>query len=1078
MEVVYRNLDPRPRKHSIVLVDWSVRESFHAIDYLNRQNIDRSLYEIIWVEYYDAKPQAIRDRLDRSLAAGEGPAVDAWIVVGMPSHAYYHKHLLYNIGILASRGEVVTFCDSDAVFTERFVERVVESFEREQDLVLHLDELRSQDRRFYPFNHPSVEEILAAGCSNLVDGRPAGLPPLDGTPIEDPLHTANYGACMSARRKDLIAIGGADEHVDFLGHVCGPYELTFRLINAGKREHWHEEEWLYHTWHPGASGDQQYVGPHDGRHMSTTALRTRDTGRIQPLVENPGIRALREAGSRSFIYAAPLSLANASGMRRAWSSEGMERYSTAKRRPTHFALRHPLLMGRLATQVARDVSTYGRLVARTTGLGYPDRPGTREGGAHETLASRLRDGAGKARKLVEKGGLPLQLSRRVFDWNREIVARVRQALDGLQSGGVREIAVYGTGTVGHFVRDLARECGVRVSQVVDDVPGVDPVETLRADGPPVVLAFRYGLAYRFERLLGLGIARENICILDPIWLEAETLPTLRMHGEIVDRTPKLSIILPTRGHADRTRALLDRVWETAAEPEALEVVLFVDDDDPASQAITHDRLALRQARGLGLTMGAITESAFRATRGRYVMLFNDDVRLESEGWDARIYEAFDRFPDDIALVWGNDLHQRAANATFPVVSRVAVEQIGFITSPLLNHYHIESHLHEIFLRLRRLGHDRMVFLPDVVFEHYHTGTSERPQETRGRDDRVIFMNLAGERDAAARRLGAFVEQGGVAARPVPVRSAAETSAITLLEDCGGMPEVTAIVVDGSVGRPVGSDARPILVDPGCSYELLSVVGDPEDRGRALHEAAARARGEVVVFLAPEMRTTPGWGRRALMQLKEDESLGALCGVVSYRRNERLVRAGAVLCEWKGEARLLEVLRGRLRGDPRRWDALDLDGSGLYGMLLRRSAFEAVGGLNREYRGLLACGVDLALRLRAAGYAARYDPNLEWRVADVEATLWDGDLERLAAIHGVSDLRGKQILAGAEIVENSDGLRFVLAPPPLCDEFGAELGRDVLVDAWTELAVFAGPANAERGAGEDATRADLRGGALR
>jgi len=60
----------------------------------------------------------------------------------------------------------------------------------------------------------------------------------------DPLHTRNYGACMSALREDLVDIGGADEHLDYLGHICGPYEMTFRLVNAGRKEIWHPKNFF------------------------------------------------------------------------------------------------------------------------------------------------------------------------------------------------------------------------------------------------------------------------------------------------------------------------------------------------------------------------------------------------------------------------------------------------------------------------------------------------------------------------------------------------------------------------------------------------------------------------------------------------------------------------------------------------------------------------------------------------------------------------------------------------------------------------------------------------------------------
>ena len=36
---------------SIVLLDWSVRESFHLLHYLGRQNVPREHFEVIVVEY-------------------------------------------------------------------------------------------------------------------------------------------------------------------------------------------------------------------------------------------------------------------------------------------------------------------------------------------------------------------------------------------------------------------------------------------------------------------------------------------------------------------------------------------------------------------------------------------------------------------------------------------------------------------------------------------------------------------------------------------------------------------------------------------------------------------------------------------------------------------------------------------------------------------------------------------------------------------------------------------------------------------------------------------------------------------
>ena len=288
VQILHRREFQTPPRVSFVLLDWSCRESLHTLDYLAEQDVPRDCYEILWIEYFSRRDPELQRRIDEGRRDGEPDLVDAWIAMEMPGDVCHHKHLMYNVGLLAARGELVCFCDSDAMLRPGFVRSILNAFERDGEIVLHHDEVRNRSPRFYPFRYPTFDDVLGPGCNNWVNGRTVGLWDED-----DPLHTRNYGASMTARRDDLIAVGGADMHVDYLGHVCGPYELTFRLVNAGRREVWDCEEFLYHTWHPGQAGSVDYCGPHDGRHMSTTALEAIETGRVLPLVENPAIEALR-----------------------------------------------------------------------------------------------------------------------------------------------------------------------------------------------------------------------------------------------------------------------------------------------------------------------------------------------------------------------------------------------------------------------------------------------------------------------------------------------------------------------------------------------------------------------------------------------------------------------------------------------------------------------------------------------------------------------------------------------------------------------------------------------------------------
>lgn len=278
MKFLKQSTNPQP-KISLILLDWGVRESFHLLHYLSLQTVDRANFEVILIEYYSTRSKA---------AEQFNHQIDTWLLLEMPQHCYYHKHLMYNAGIVVANGDIIVICDSDSMVKKSFIETIISEFEKNENLVLHIDQFRNNNKEFYPFNYPSFEEVTGKGCVNHKNGKTTGL-----WDTKDTLHSRNYGACMCAKRNHIISIGGSDEHVDFVGYICGPYDLTFRLINKGLKEKWHENEFMYHTWHPGQAGIDNYIGHHDGRYMSTTALEALVSRRLFPHIENQAIRCLR-----------------------------------------------------------------------------------------------------------------------------------------------------------------------------------------------------------------------------------------------------------------------------------------------------------------------------------------------------------------------------------------------------------------------------------------------------------------------------------------------------------------------------------------------------------------------------------------------------------------------------------------------------------------------------------------------------------------------------------------------------------------------------------------------------------------
>lgn len=478
MQVYYSANPTIAPKISFVLLDWSCRESFHVLDYLEKQTLPRQQFEILWLEYYDRKATAIENRFRTGDAT---PPVDRWVALEIPRDTYFHKHLMYNAGIVMSRGEIVVICDSDAIVKETFVESILNEFEGEPGIVLHIDQFRNERRDLYPFNYPSFETILGEGCINNANGRTAGL-----TDRDDPLHARNYGACMAARRADMIAIGGADEHIDYLGHICGPYDMTFRLINFGCKEVWHSSEFLYHAWHPGAGGEKNYLGPHDGKNMSTTALSARSSGRIEPLCENPAIHRLRSAGAPADPAALQAELIDRERLR-GWCETEVKKL---KKRPLSPANGGGAVSATLVKMVARQLWIKLTRVPRQV----------------KTPAMALK-------KAVNA----MRFVRNSFRHNVYIAEQSQRIFNDLASQGNTEVSLYGTGDIAELLCKLSKESPVTIRSVYDDYGEQDfagfrvqPVRDCAKDAGKIIVAAMVGIEEKIERLQRHGVARDRI----------------------------------------------------------------------------------------------------------------------------------------------------------------------------------------------------------------------------------------------------------------------------------------------------------------------------------------------------------------------------------------------------------------------------------------------------------------------------------------------------------------------------------------------------------------------------------------
>ena len=257
--------------------------------------------------------------------------------------------------------------------------------------------------------------------------------------------------------------------------------------------------------------------------------------------------------------------------------------------------------------------------------------------------------------------------------------------------------------------------------------------------------------------------------------------------------PLISMLLPTRGRPDLVLRLFESIRRHTRHLDRVEVVLYADEDDVGSHGLNDTALRVKATVGPQLTMGGYNTACLANAEGQIVILVNDDMVVQTDGWDVMVRELDDRFPDRIYLGYGNDLFKGRKLCSFPILSRTACEILGEPFPRAYQGAFIDYHLLDIFKRLERGGHSRICYLERLIFEHrhYRTGKAEFDATYQRRDrfaDDPVFLALRDSRSAAAARLRAHVEgkpMNGTHARFV-APSGARSPTIALAGHCSAI----------------------------------------------------------------------------------------------------------------------------------------------------------------------------------------------------------------------------------------------------------------------------------------------------
>jgi len=187
---------------------------------------------------------------------------------------------------------------------------------------------------------------------------------------------------------------------------------------------------------------------------------------------------------------------------------------------------------------------------------------------------------------------------------------------------------------------------------------------------------------------------------------------------------KISLLCPTRGRPNLVLHHVDSVLGTVGDPTRMELLFYIDRDDPklAEYEGVFDKLKNLTAGTLSIvaivgdrtgTPKALNFMAARST-GDCLMISNDDLVFVTPHWDMAIDRAASAYQDGIFNIFFDDGYFGEKLSCFPVIGRAWYLALGYVAPVIFEHCVVDWWIHHLG---KFMG--RNVFLPDVKIEHRH-----------------------------------------------------------------------------------------------------------------------------------------------------------------------------------------------------------------------------------------------------------------------------------------------------------------------------------------------------------------------
>jgi len=199
--------------------------------------------------------------------------------------------------------------------------------------------------------------------------------------------------------------------------------------------------------------------------------------------------------------------------------------------------------------------------------------------------------------------------------------------------------------------------------------------------------------------------------------------------------PHISILCPTRGRTDRLSIMINSCLKTADNPERIEFILYIDDDEKIP-VIDNKNANINVLSGPRIWLSGMHNACAAVATGEILMWAADDICFVTYGWDIEVTNQFKKWNDGLGLVFPNDLsNYKGKLATHAFVKREWLRAFGSLVPPYLPDAYTDNWITYLATAINRI-----TYLENIIVEHlqYRQGKSKYDEtyETRARNTQI------------------------------------------------------------------------------------------------------------------------------------------------------------------------------------------------------------------------------------------------------------------------------------------------------------------------------------------------------